>query len=170
MGSAHAMNLAAGKVPDAVLTAVCDLRPERLEWAKNTLGDEVQRFVDPEEFFRAKAVDAVMVCTPHYDHPPLAIRAFENGLHVLVEKPAGVYTKQVREMNEAAAGSDKVFGIMYNQRTNPLYQKARELVKSGNLVRSAGRTGSSRRGTVPRVTTTAADGEQPGAGKAEVSS
>jgi predicted dehydrogenase len=133
MGSAHAMNLAAGKVPDAVLTAVCDLRPGRLEWAEKTLGDEVQRFADPEGFFRAKAADAVMVCTPHYDHPPLAIRAFENGLHVLVEKPAGVYTKQVREMNEAAAGSGKVFGIMYNQRTNPLYQKARELVKSGEL-------------------------------------
>lgn len=133
MGSSHALNLAAGKVADARLAAVCDLRPERLEWAKKALGEDVQRFSTPDELFRAKAIDAVMVCTPHYDHPPLAVRAFENGLHVLVEKPAGVYTKQVRKMNEAAAQSGKVFGIMYNQRTNPLYQKARELVKSGEL-------------------------------------
>ena len=36
-------------------------------------------------------------------------------------------------MNEAAAKSGKVFGIMYNQRTNPLYQKVRDLVHSGEL-------------------------------------
>ncbi len=55
---------------------------------------------------------AVLIATPHYDHPSLAIRAFAKGLHVLIEKPAGVYTKQVREMNEAAAKSGKVFSIM----------------------------------------------------------
>ena len=36
-------------------------------------------------------------------------------------------------MNEAAKQSGKLFGIMYNQRTNPLYQKARQLVQSGEL-------------------------------------
>lgn len=41
--------------------------------------------------------------------------------------------KQVREMNEAAAMSNKVFGIMYNQRTRPVYQKLKDLVKSGEL-------------------------------------
>ena len=55
------------------------------------------------------------------------------GLHVLTEKPAGVYTKQVREMNEAAAASGKVFGIMYNQRTNPVYGKLKSLVEAGEL-------------------------------------
>ena len=55
------------------------------------------------------------------------------GLHVLIEKPAGVYTRQVKEMNEVAKKSGKVFGIMYNQRTNPIYQKLRDLVKSGEL-------------------------------------
>ena len=36
-------------------------------------------------------------------------------------------------MNKAAAKSDRVFGIMYNQRTNPLYQKVRALVQSGDM-------------------------------------
>ena len=54
-------------------------------------------------------------------------------MHVLSEKPAGVYTKQVEEMNEAAAKSGRVFGIMYNQRTNPKFQKMREIVQSGAL-------------------------------------
>ena len=78
-------------------------------------------------------VDAVIIAVPHYDHPGLAIKAFGYGLNVITEKPAGVYTKQVLEMNEAAAKSDKVFGIMYNQRTNPVYQKLREMIQSGQL-------------------------------------
>jgi predicted dehydrogenase len=133
MGSAHAQSLAKGEVAGAELIAVCDTRPERLNWAAETLGDKVQLFENPEALFGTKTVDAVIIATPHYDHPQLAIKAFEMGLHVLIEKPAGVYTKQVREMNEAAEKSDKVFGIMYNQRTNPLYQKLKDLIESGEL-------------------------------------
>ncbi len=133
MGTSHAKNLFEGKVPGGELAAICDYNPDRLKWAKETFGDKVQLFENAEDFFAAKAVDAVLIATPHYDHPTLAIQAFENNLHVLVEKPAGVYTKQVREMNEAAQKVDKVFGIMYNQRTNPLYQKVRELIQSGEL-------------------------------------
>jgi len=133
MGSRHAVNLANGQVPGARLTAICDINPERLNWAKAKFGEQVQLFDSAEKLFAAKCVDAIIIATPHYDHPPLAIAGFANGLHVLVEKPAGVYTKQVRAMNEAAAKSGKVFGIMYNQRTNPLYQKLRDLIQSGEL-------------------------------------
>ena len=44
-------------------------------------------------------------------------------------------------MNEAATKTDKVFGIMYNQRTNPLYQKLRDLVISGELGEIKGQIG-----------------------------
>lgn len=133
MGSSHALYLSKGEVPKAELTAVCDIKPERLQWAKENLGSGVRTFDNADDLMSSGIVDGVMIAVPHYSHPPLAIKAFAKGLHVLVEKPAGVYTKQVREMNEAAAKSGKVFGIMYNQRTNPLYQKLRELIKSGEL-------------------------------------
>ena len=54
-------------------------------------------------------------------------------LYTSCEKPAGVYTKQVREMNEAAEKSGLVFGMMFNQRTNHVYRKMHELVNSGEL-------------------------------------
>lgn len=133
MGSSHVKAFVSGAVPDAELVAVCDSREERLEWAKEELGTDVKRFDSVEHLMQAECCDAVTIATPHYFHPPIAIQAFENGLHVLTEKPAGVYTKQVREMNDAAAMSGKVFGIMYNQRTNPLYQKLRDLIQSGEL-------------------------------------
>jgi predicted dehydrogenase len=133
MGTSHAVSLAKGQVRGAKLTAICDVNPERLQVVRNQLGEHIHTFTDPDAMLDSGEVDAVLIATIHYQHPPLAIRAFEKGLHVLIEKPAGVYTKNVRQMNEAAAKSGKVYGIMYNQRSNPLYQKLRDLVVSGEL-------------------------------------
>lgn len=133
MGTGHAQYLIDREVQGAKLTAVCDRTPEKLKWAKENLGNGVELFDDLDRFFAFDRLDGVLIATPHYSHSELAIRAFDRGLHVLCEKPAGVYTKQVRLMNEAAAGSGLVFSMMYNQRTNPLYQKLRDLVASGEL-------------------------------------
>lgn len=132
MGSAHAKNIFDGKVPGMALSAVCDVEPQKLGWAGENLPG-VARFSDFEEMAASGLIDMVIVATPHYLHPPMGVSAFRHGLHVLVEKPAGVYAKQVEELNAAAKQSGKVFGIMLNQRMNPLYRKAREMVQSGAL-------------------------------------
>ncbi len=75
-------------------------------------------------------LDAVIIATPHYSHSELAVRAFKNGLHVLSDKPSGVYSRQARLMDEAAKSSGKVFGMVFNQRTLPIYQKLREIIQS----------------------------------------
>lgn len=133
MGSGHAKSIAGELVPEMELTAVADLRRDRREWAKENLPREVHIFEDAEALISSRLCDAVLIATPHYEHPRIAIMAFENGLHVLCEKPAGVYTKQVRRMNEAAARTDKVFAIMFNQRANCVYRKMKEIVDSGRL-------------------------------------
>lgn len=132
MGVKHVDNIVIGKVPNMVIGAVCDNAPARLEAVKAKYPD-MPVFADASELFKSGTCDAVIIATPHYDHPKLAIEALECGLHVITEKPAGVYTMQVKEMNEAAAKSDKKFGIMYNQRTNPVYQKLREMIQRGDL-------------------------------------
>ena len=133
MGANHVEYLSAGEIAGAELAAVCDVKEARLQWARQNLGPRVQVFDSADALFAAKAVDAVLIATPHYFHPPLAIQALEFGLHVMSEKPAGVYTRQVRAMNEAAARSDKVFGVMFNQRARAEHQKLKELVDSGEL-------------------------------------
>lgn len=130
MGSAHAISITEGKVPGMQLNAVCDLKVSRKEWSEEKLPKSVAFFHDASELFASGLIDAVLIATPHYDHPRLAIEAFSHGIHVICEKPAGVYTKQVREMNEAAEKSGLVFAMMFNQRTNHLYRKMHELVKS----------------------------------------
>ncbi|MBD2844773.1 Gfo/Idh/MocA family oxidoreductase [Paenibacillus sp. IB182496] len=133
MGTGHARYLIKNEVKGGELVAVADPREDQLAWAKEELGEHVARFETMEEMIASGTIDGVLICTPHYAHPEQAAKALELGMHVLIEKPAGVYTRQVREMNEAAAKSDKVFGIMYNQRTNPLYAKLKDLIASGEL-------------------------------------
>jgi Predicted dehydrogenases and related proteins len=135
MGSQHTRAFNDGKIPNAVLTAIADIKPERIEAAKAACGDKVSYFDSAEALIHSGKVDAIIPTVPHYYHPVYAIEAFNAGLNVLCEKPAGVYVKQVKEMNEVAAKSGKVFGMMFNQRTNPLYQKAHDLVQSGEVGR-----------------------------------
>lgn len=135
MGSGHANSILEGKCADFRLCAAADINPKRLEWVKEAgrlAGTEVECFSDAIAMLDSGKIDACMVCVPHYDHPSLAIECMKRGIHVMVEKPAGVYTKQVREMNEEAEKHPQVvFGMMFNQRTNCIYRKLRELVKSG---------------------------------------
>ncbi len=133
MGSGHAKNIVEGKCPEIELAAVCDINPDRLQWAQENLPATVERFDDAIKMMESGKIDAVIVSIPHYFHPQYAMEGFKHHLHVMCEKPAGVYTKQVREMNEAAAKADVTFAMMFNQRTNCVYRKMKEIVESGEM-------------------------------------
>ena len=131
IGTAHANNVRNGNCPEIELVAVADTNPERIAWGKEQ-GFQVTWFSDAIEMLDSGLIDSCIIAIPHYFHAKYAIECMNRGIHVMVEKPAAVYTKQAREMNEAAAAHPKVrFGMMFNQRTNCVYRKLRELVKSG---------------------------------------
>ena len=132
MGSAHAKTVYNGKIDRLQLAAVCDREPTAGEWAAEHLPG-IPFFTDSTAMLDSGLIDAVLIATPHFSHPDIAVAAFERGLHVLTEKPAGVYTRQAERMCEAAESSGKVFGIMFNQRTNFLFRKAKEIVQSGGI-------------------------------------
>jgi predicted dehydrogenase len=99
MGLGHCRFLAE-VVPEAALTAVCDTHPDRAQAAGEQFG--VPYFTDHEAMFRSGLLDAVLIATPHYGHAPVAISAFEHGLHVLVEKPLCVAVSEGDQMIAAA--------------------------------------------------------------------
>lgn len=132
MGTGHIHNILSGKCPEIEVAAVADINPARLQWAKENLDASVARYADALEMLDSGLLDAAIVAVPHYDHPTYAMECFKRRIHVMVEKPAGVYTKQVRQMNEAAQNAGVKFGMMFNQRTDHVYRKMRELVKSGD--------------------------------------
>ena len=119
--------------PHCTLGALCDIDPEKDAMCKEKY-PEYPFYKDWKEMVLSDDVDAVITTVPHYLHTEIAIFCLEHGRNVLVEKPAGVFAKEVRLMNEcAAAHPDVAFGIMFNQRTNKLYQRVREIVASGEL-------------------------------------
>lgn len=132
MGSGHLRNILDGKIPQIEVTVIADRRESRRIWAKEQM-ESVVVLEEGSALIQSGLCDAVLIAVPHYDHPTLAMEAFSNGLHVMCEKPAGVYTKQVREMNAAAQQSGLIFGMMFNQRTNCVYRKMKELTESGEL-------------------------------------
>jgi predicted dehydrogenase len=137
MGTAHVKSIQTGQAPEIEITAVADRLEARREWAAGYLPSGVPVFTGGMELIKSGRCGAVLIATPHYQHPPLSIEAFKASLHVLCEKPAGVYTKQVREMNaaaeKAAAESGLVFAMMFNQRTNSYFRKMYDIVQGGTM-------------------------------------
>ena len=123
-----------GKVENGVLAAVCDCSTAKLDAIKAKLADEsISYFADYKEMLDSGMCDAILVETPHYQHPEIVMECLKRDINVICEKPAGVYTKQVREMNEAAKKSKAHFAMMFNQRTNCVYRKMREIIQGGGI-------------------------------------
>jgi len=128
MGTAHGRSILSGKVPQCELTAVSDSNPGALELFPDTKG-----FSSSEALIRSGEVDAVLITTPHYSHTQIGIDALKQGLHVLVEKPLSVHKADCERLIAAHKSKKQVFAAMFNQRTDPYYQKVREMVHGGEL-------------------------------------
>ena len=133
IGTGHIGNILEGRCPEIEVVAAADRRESRRAWVSEALPG-ITVFSEGEDLIASGLCDAVFICVPHYQHPPLAISALQHNLHTLVEKPAGVYTLQVREMNEESdRHPDLAFGMMFNQRTNCVYRKLKEMIDGGEL-------------------------------------
>ena len=132
IGSSHAQCTARGEIDGVTLVAVCDIDPAKVAAFRETF-PQVEGYSDYLTMFRSGKVDAVIISVPHPLHSQIAIQAFQCGLHVLLEKPADISVSKVMRMNEVAREAGTVFSMMFNQRTNYLFAKARELVRSGQL-------------------------------------
>ncbi len=136
MGSKYAKLLQDRAISNMELVAMTRVGAAYRDLLAPSFEKGIPVFQTSDELFEAIeaktiSVDAVVIATPHYAHMGQAVRAFKNGLHVISDKPAGVYTRQARLMEEAAKASGKEYGMVFNQRTNPLYQQIREIVQSG---------------------------------------
>lgn len=130
-GMAYAKFILDGRVPNMEIGAVSDVSADK-ESAAKEFG--VPFFGDYKEMIKSGAVDAVVTTVPHFLHPEMGIFALENGVHALVEKPVGVYTKQAQRLLDVAKSKPELqFGVFFNQRTNDLYKDLRALISSGEL-------------------------------------
>lgn len=144
MGCRYAKMISDGYVKNTEITAVTRISEERKRELKELFATGVSVFNTADELYEAikdgkVEVDAVLIVTPHLSHAELTVKAMKLGLHVLCDKPAGAYSRQARQMKEEADLHEGLcFGMMFNQRMNPKYQKIKEIVQSGrygNMIR-----------------------------------
>ena len=137
MGCKYARIITSGQVKGAELAAVTRVRPEKMQEFSDVFEQQIPIFASADALFEAVEqkqldVNAVLVVTPHLAHEEQVTRALQLGLHALCDKPAGAYSRQARMMREATAQHDDlVFGMVFNQRMNPVFQKMKEIVASG---------------------------------------
>jgi predicted dehydrogenase len=118
--------------PRVELTAVCDIVPEKADALAQKY--DVKAYYDADALLADHVCDAVIIGTPHYAHTTIGIAALNSGHHVLVEKPISVHKADCERLIAAhRANSELVFAAMFNQRTDPTYQKIKALVDGGEL-------------------------------------
>lgn len=123
----HIENISSGAVPGCRLSAVCARQPSELA---QELG--VQYFASHQELIASGLCDAVLVATPSFTHLEIGSAVLDAGLHLMMEKPIGL-SLQEGEQLLARQGSGQVFGLMLNQRTDPLFQAMRACLQRGEL-------------------------------------
>lgn len=127
MGAAHVKIVS--EMEEAKLVAVADVNGETARRVAEETG--AKAFVDYKQLIRKGGVEAVVIATPHYFHPPVAEYAAKHGVHVLSEKPIAVTVAAADKMIEVCRANNVLLGIMFQQRTDGARVKMKQLVDSG---------------------------------------
>ncbi|MBE6982621.1 MAG: Gfo/Idh/MocA family oxidoreductase [Ruminococcaceae bacterium] len=131
IGYTHARSVYDGHIENMCLVGLCDISREIRTMAAQEFPNVA--FFEGYEDLLSQDLDAVIVSVPHPLHAQVATAAFRAGKHVLVEKPMEITLSRAKALAFEAKKSGKVFGIMFNQRTGSLFQKARDIVRGGLL-------------------------------------
>jgi len=106
------------KQPGVAVTALCDLKPDRLDKAASiTARDNPKTYRDFRKLLEQKDLDAVFIDTPCYLHSEMAIAALQAGKNVYCEKPVGITPQQVKQVLQAARSSKKVYQVGQQMRS-----------------------------------------------------
>ena len=135
MGGGHVKNMVGS--PTVELAGICDLKQSMIDRALAVAG-KIPAYTDYKKAMDELKPDGVLIATPHYSHPTIALEAFSRGISVLTEKPVGVHAKDARRMVLAWEEAKKkkpglVFAAMFQQRTLGHWKKVKQLLSEGEL-------------------------------------
>lgn len=122
------------QVPDAEVTAICDMDPERLEAVRSEFGVP-RAYTSVEELLADEQLDAVSVCLPNFLHAQVVIDALKAGKHVLVEKPLARTAAEGEAIVEAARHTGLQVMVAMKFRFLPETLHLKRHIEGGNLGR-----------------------------------
>ena len=119
------------------VVAVCDTYKGHLSRAKDRVqtmgGNTPKTYEDFQQLLADPNVDTVVISTPEHLHFPMFMAAIKAGKNIYVEKPLAHTIEQGEEMVAAAKKAGKVVQVGTQNRSNSLYQKAKEMVEQGMI-------------------------------------
>lgn len=121
----------------ADLFAVCDIVPEKADKCANKYG--AKAFYNFDDVISCSEIDSVHICTPHYLHVEMAIKALESGKYVVLEKPAAINLEELKKLQEANEKHKGKLSLILQNRTNPCVVALNKDIKEtdcGNLLGS----------------------------------
>ena len=118
------------KHQDCEIIALCDVHEKSLEKGRQILGKKVDEYKDFRKLLERKDMDAVAIVTPDHWHAIQFIAAAKAGFDIYCEKPFGHTIFEGRKMVEAARKYKIVAQVGSQRRTNEVYLKAFEEIKS----------------------------------------
>jgi predicted dehydrogenase len=113
-------------IPEAEVTAFCDILPERAEKLCRQYGTkDAKTYTDYKELLKDGSIDIAYVLTPNSSHSPITVAALEAGKHVMCEKPMAISFEEAKKMTDAAKKTGKLLTVGYQYRCmpEPLYLK-----------------------------------------------
>ena len=135
IGTAHVKTLA--KVEECDLIAISDT-DERHRDVATGLG--VSFYRDYTEMIAKEKLQGVIIATPNHLHAPMGIACAQRGLHLFVEKPIASTVSEADRLIEAAKQNRVHILVGHQRRFNALVEKAREIVRGGELGKLVGAT------------------------------
>ncbi len=119
-GGISAMHLAALRDTGvASVVALCDIRREHAEAMRDAYAPEARIYTNFEEMLRDEpSIEVIHICTPHYLHTPMAVKALSAGKHVFLEKPVGISEKDIRALLSAERCAEGKLAVCFQNRLN----------------------------------------------------
>jgi len=114
------------RTPSLTLAAACDPDSRRLEWISRH-APHPAAYASLDDLLAAPdSPQALLILTPPATHAELAVRALDDGVHVLVEKPMALTAGEGRTMVDAARRADRVLQVGFTRRFRAPNQRLRE--------------------------------------------
>lgn len=122
--------------PRAEITALCDLFDDRIEMAMQRIKLEKKPAIYKDyQKLLASDVDAVIIATPPFEHPPMLEAAVNARKHIYCEKPMGVDVEGCRRVIAAGRRADpqKCISVGFQQRYGPVYLEGYKRIQEGQI-------------------------------------
>lgn len=123
-----------GNIKNAAITALSSRNATHMQEVSEKYALDVSLFTDYDTMLKSGCIDMVLICTPHFYHPGMAVQAIEAGIHTMIEKPVGVFPEELEHLRACINRHPQVqSGVLYCRRANPVFSRIKQLLTENGI-------------------------------------